>query len=86
MKELGGNIEGIKGDSISIRRPMVSINLDPWMFPETKSPTKEHTWADLWNQEKEDAVQDHPLRDEEKGEEEEELFEERPGVGTTFWM
>jgi hypothetical protein len=30
-----------------ILRPTVSTNLDSWELPQTKSPTKEHTWAGL---------------------------------------
>ena len=40
-----GKIEGAEGDGNPIGRPTVSANLDPWELPETKPPTKEHTWA-----------------------------------------
>jgi hypothetical protein len=39
-----GSIEGTEGDSNPIGRTG-STNLDPWKQPETKPPTKEHTWA-----------------------------------------
>ena len=43
MEELG------EGDCNPIGRTTVSTNLDPWELPETKPPTKEHTWAVLWS-------------------------------------
>jgi hypothetical protein len=42
MEELG------EGDCNPIGRTTVSTNLDPWELPETKPPTKEHTWAGPW--------------------------------------
>ena len=47
MEELG-EIEGAEGDGNPIGRPTVSTNLNPWELPETKPPTKEHTWAGPW--------------------------------------
>ena len=41
---IGGGIEGAKGDGNPIGRPTVSTNLHPWVLSETKLPTKEHTW------------------------------------------
>ena len=43
-----GRIEGAEGDGNPIGRTTVSTNLDPWELPETKPPTKEHTWAGPW--------------------------------------
>ena len=50
--EVGGSygrirrrIEGLLGDGNPIGRPTVSTNQDPWELPETKPPTKEHTWT-----------------------------------------
>ena len=42
---VGRRTEGIEGDGNLIGRPKVSTNPDPWELPETKPPTKEHTWA-----------------------------------------
>jgi hypothetical protein len=39
-------IEGPEGDSSLPGRLTVLTNLDHWELPETKLPTKEHTWAD----------------------------------------
>ena len=41
-------IEGARGDCNSIERITISIDLDPSELPESRSKTKEHTWADLW--------------------------------------
>jgi hypothetical protein len=40
-------IEGTGGDGNPIGKPIVSTNQDPWVLPETKPPTKEHTQAGL---------------------------------------
>jgi hypothetical protein len=37
-----GRTEGAEGDGNPIGRPTVSTNLEPWDFPETEPPTKEH--------------------------------------------
>ena len=47
LEELKG-IQETEGDCNPIGRPTVSTNLDPWELPETKPPTKEHTWAGPW--------------------------------------
>ena len=39
-----GRIEDDEGDGDPIGRTTVSTNPDPWELPETKPPTKEHTW------------------------------------------
>jgi hypothetical protein len=39
------SIEGVEEDSNPIGRATVSTNQDPWKLPETKPPTKEHTWT-----------------------------------------
>jgi len=41
-----GRIEEDEGDSNPIGKPTVSTNLDAWELPETKPPTKGHTWTD----------------------------------------
>ena len=41
-------LEEAEEESDPIGRPAVSTNLDPWELPETKPPTKEHTWAGPW--------------------------------------
>ena len=38
-------IEGAEGDGNPVGRTTVATNLDHWELPETKPPTKEHTWA-----------------------------------------
>jgi hypothetical protein len=38
-------IEGTEGDDNPIKRTTVSTNLDPCELPETKPPTKDHTWT-----------------------------------------
>jgi hypothetical protein len=43
-----GRIEETEGDGNPIGRSRVSTNPDPSELPETKPPTKEHTWAGLW--------------------------------------
>ena len=45
MKELEEGLKELKKDGNTIGRPTVSANMDPWYLPETKSATKEHTWA-----------------------------------------
>jgi hypothetical protein len=40
-----GGVEGAEGDGNPIGRPRLSTNLDPQELPETKPPTREHTWA-----------------------------------------
>jgi hypothetical protein len=45
MSQVGGRFEGPGGDRDSIRKPTESTSLDSLVFPETKPPTKEHTWA-----------------------------------------
>ena len=38
-------IESAEWNGNLIGRPTLSTNPDPWELPETKPPTKEHTWA-----------------------------------------
>jgi hypothetical protein len=38
-------IKGTEGDGNPTGRRTGSTNLDPWEFPETEKPTKEHTLA-----------------------------------------
>jgi hypothetical protein len=46
MEELGEGLKELKTDDGNhIEGPAVSTNLDLWELPETKSPTREHTWA-----------------------------------------
>jgi hypothetical protein len=42
-------VEVAEGDGNCKENPAVSTNPDPWEFPETKPPTKEHIWASLWS-------------------------------------
>ena len=42
---LRGRSEGAETVGNPIGRPLVSTNLEPWELPETKPPTKVHTWA-----------------------------------------
>ena len=42
-----GRIEEGEGDFNPIGRPAMLTNPDPSELPETKLPTKEHTWAGL---------------------------------------
>jgi hypothetical protein len=44
-----GRIEGTERNGKLIGRPTVSTNPDSCELPETKLPTKEHTWAYLWS-------------------------------------
>lgn len=40
-------MEEAEGEGNPIGRPAVSTNPDPWELPETKEPTRQHTWAGL---------------------------------------
>jgi hypothetical protein len=40
-------VEGVEGDGNHIEKTISTI-LDPSELPETKPPTKEHTWVGLW--------------------------------------
>ena len=42
-----GRIEEAEGDSVLIRRPAVSTNLDSMELPESELPTTHHTQPDL---------------------------------------
>jgi len=42
--------EKAEGNCNLIRRTTLSTSQDPSELPETKPPTKEHTWAGLWPQ------------------------------------
>ena len=44
-RRVSGRIERAEGNGNPIERTTVSTNLEPWELPETKLPTKEHTWV-----------------------------------------
>jgi hypothetical protein len=49
MEELyRGQVKEAEGDGNPIERTTVSTNLNPSEPPETKPPTRQHTWAGLW--------------------------------------
>ena len=46
--KVGGRIEGVEGYYNPIERATVLTNTDLWELPESKLPSKEHTWTGLW--------------------------------------
>ena len=48
MEELGEGLREMKGITILQKdQQLVLTTMDPWELPDTKPPTKEHTWAGL---------------------------------------
>jgi hypothetical protein len=45
MEELGEGLKELKGMATPQEDQQSQPTPDPWEFPETKPPTKEHTWT-----------------------------------------